>query len=433
MTEYVFFAEKADRWGKDMASLWGTFNICPQLHKLELPCHSQVELFSISSLNVWGDVQKPDHDIAYLLVCVEDTKRYRCYGISLVWVHPNQVRVATMEEAVKKLTAFTSSGANWPCALAQLYEDPHHAPLPKNKHLGVLPQGKVQETFCGWVSQLEVHQLLATSPQVVYPIGLNGHDEPIITTLPELLDSGISLIPSEHIYLGIDIPSPPVEEPDQKMLPLEDVPTILVTSAPKSEGSMTTEVSILLSQAVLEASSCESQHSSPMRPTTAVIFMSPSQKPEDLPHPANTSSKAGINKGEASLEDVPSNISPIAASSGSRSISPPVDLVELWTNTNKALDKMLSTKGSIDARKWKTAWELGMMLCQNESQVAALIKEARVICSQTTLDIWTACFWSLLEAKTSYLAAVKEVKTTSGCLVQEAKAICSKTICEAKA
>ena len=33
MTEYAFFAEKVDRWGKDMASLWGNFNICPQLHQ----------------------------------------------------------------------------------------------------------------------------------------------------------------------------------------------------------------------------------------------------------------------------------------------------------------------------------------------------------------------------------------------------------------
>ena len=193
------------------------------------------------------DAQKAQCNIAYLLVWVEDTKRDRHYGISLVWVHPNQVRVATMEEAVKKLTAFISSGVDWPYALAQLCKDPHHAPLPKNKHLDVLPQGKVQETFCGWISQLEVCQLLATGPQVIYPLGLNGHDEPIITTLPEPLDSSISLITSKHIYLGIDIPSPPVEEPDQKMLPLEDVPTILVTSPPKSEGSMITEVSNLLS------------------------------------------------------------------------------------------------------------------------------------------------------------------------------------------
>ena len=117
----------------------------------------------------------------------------RCYGISLVWVHPNQVRAATIEEAVENLTAYTCSGVNWPYTLAQLCKDPHHAPLPKNKHLGILLQGKVQETFCGQISQLEVCQLLAAGPQVIYPIGLNRHDEPFITTLPDPLGSGISL------------------------------------------------------------------------------------------------------------------------------------------------------------------------------------------------------------------------------------------------
>ena len=68
-----------------------------------------------------------------------------------------------------------------------------------------------------------------------------------------------------------------------------------------------------------------------------------------------------------------------------------MDLAELQTNANKALDDLLSTKGSIDARRQRAVWELGMMLHQNESQAATSIKEARVICSQTTLDIQTAC------------------------------------------
>ena len=200
MTEYAFFVEKVDRWGKDMASLWGNLNICPQLHQLKLPCHSQVGLSSISSLKIWGDVQKPHYDIAYMLVQVENDRKDRLYGISIVWVNPNQVRAATMEEAVKKLNTCTSSGTDWPYALAQLYEGPHHAPLPKDGHLGILPQRGPEETPCGQISQLEVHQLLATGPQVVYPVGLNGLDEPIITTLPEPLASGVSLTASEHVY-----------------------------------------------------------------------------------------------------------------------------------------------------------------------------------------------------------------------------------------
>ena len=131
------------------------------------------------------------------------------------------------------------------------------------------------------------------------------------------------------------------------MLPLKDIPPS------KSKGSMAAEVSNLLSQAVLEASSCESQQSPPRRQTTAVVLMSLPQRPEGLPLPANISSQASIDKGEASLEDIPANISPIAAISGGDITSALMDLTELQTNTNKALNDLLSTKGSIDARRWR--------------------------------------------------------------------------------
>ena len=305
MTEYAFFMEKADRWVKDMASLWGNLNICPQLHWLKLPCHTLVELSSVSSLKVWGDIQKPCHDIAYLLVGVENARKERHYGISIVWVNPNQVRAATMEEAVKELTTCPSSGADWPYTLAWLYEGPHHAPLPKDGHLGILPQRGVEETPCGWISQLEVCQLLAAGPQIIYPVGLNGHDDPIITTLIELLASSVSLTANKYIHFGIDIPSPPVEELDQKILPLGKVSTILIASpcksSPKLEGSMTTEVSNLLSQAVLEVSSCESEHSSPRRPTPVVVLTTSHQKPEGQLWLVDTSCQASVKEAEASL------------------------------------------------------------------------------------------------------------------------------------
>ena len=209
MTEYTFFENKVERWRKEMAPLRGNFNACPCLDHLELPCHSLGEVFSISSFKVWGNIQEPHHNITYLLVHIGVTTEDRCYGISLVWVNPNQARASTMEEAVETLTAYPSSGTDWPYALAQLYEGSHHAPLPKDKHLGILPQGKVEETSCGWINQLEVCQPLSTGPQVIYPVGLNSHNEPIITTLPEPLSSSVSIITSDYLYLGVGIPSPP--------------------------------------------------------------------------------------------------------------------------------------------------------------------------------------------------------------------------------
>ena len=353
-----------------------------------------------------------------------------------------------MEEVVMKLTACTSSGIIWPYALAQLYKGPHHTPLPKDGHLGILPQRGAEETPCGQISQLEVCQLLATGPKVVYPVGLNGHDEPIITTLPELLASSVSLTASKHLYLGIDIPSPQVEEPDQKILPLGEVSTILIASPHKSflksEGSMTMEVSNILSQAALEVSSCESKHSSPRRLTPAVVLMTLPQKPEGQLQPVDTSSQASIEEVEASLEDIPASISSIGAVSRTRSISPLEDIMELQTSANKALDDLLTTKASIDACRQRAMWELNVALCQSKSKAAVSIKEAKTACSQATLDTHATCSKLTLEVKTNLSQAISEAKTicsmvvriakkTRGHMVQEAEATCSKAICEAEA
>ena len=140
-----------------------------------------------------------------------------------------------------------------------------------------------------------------------------------------------------------------------------------------------------------------------------------------------------VKEAEASLEDIPTSISPTAAVSRTGSVTLPVDVMELWANANKALDDLLTTKESIDAWRWRAVWELGVVLHQNESQAAASIKEAKAACSQVTLDAQTTRSQLILEAKTACLAVVKKAKTTRGHLAQEAKATCSKAINEVEA
>ena len=131
---------------------------------------------------------------------------------------------------------------------------------------------------------------------------------------------------------------------------------------------------------------------------------------------------------EGSLEGIPTSISPIAAASWPRSITPPVDAMGLWENAIKTLKEMLATKASIDAHRWRAIRELGMELCQNESQATKSIKEVKAMCSQVTLDARTACFQVTLDAKTTSSAAVKEAKITWDHITWEAKGTCSTTI-----
>ena len=196
MTEIEFFASKEDRWGDNMRALWGNLSICPCLDYLELPYHTSGELLSISCLKVWGDTQEPHNDITYLLVHTEDASEAESYGMALVWISPHQAQTSMMEEALGTLSVCISSGPNWPYVLAQLYEGSNHSPLPKDKHLGVLPQGKVESPY-GQISQLKVCQLLSARPQVIYPVGLNGGNQLVTINLPELLHSSSSITTDE--------------------------------------------------------------------------------------------------------------------------------------------------------------------------------------------------------------------------------------------
>ena len=114
MTEFNFFFNRAERWTKDLSNLWGNISICPCPDLLELPCHSPTDLISVSGFKVWGNIQNPHHDLAYLLVCIDDTKEEIQYGMSLVWVSPHQARTSIMEEVVEKLAACTSNSSDWP-------------------------------------------------------------------------------------------------------------------------------------------------------------------------------------------------------------------------------------------------------------------------------------------------------------------------------
>ena len=163
MTKFEFFANREERWSDSMRALWGSLSICPLLDHVDLPYHTLGELLSISCLKVWGDTQKPQDGMAYLLVKVEDASEVKGYGIALVWISPHQAQASTMEEALEILSTCISHGPDWPYILTQLYEGTNYMPLPKDKHLGILPQGKV-ESPCGWISQLEVCQLLSTRP-----------------------------------------------------------------------------------------------------------------------------------------------------------------------------------------------------------------------------------------------------------------------------
>ena len=128
--------------------------------------------------------------------------------------------------------------------------------------------------------------------------------------------------------MRINIPPPPLEEPEHTTLLVDKVHTLSAANSPKTPPkprvSIAAEVNDLLTQAMADESSHESEHS----PTVEAVTFPPS-KSEAPPLPVNTSSQASMEEAEASLEGLPANISPITAACSSSSASPSVDPTEL--------------------------------------------------------------------------------------------------------
>ena len=166
----------------------------------------------------------------------------RVYGLSMMWVHPYQARVSTMEEGVKQLTPLISTGPDWPYALVQFNGDAHHVPLPTKGHLSIMVEGGTSSVACGRISQLEVCQLLSSGSQVIYLVGLNGCQVPMITSLPELLARGANLLVGELAPPPVDILQSTTKGQEPKALPFGSHSTPIPTASPirahppKAEG-----------------------------------------------------------------------------------------------------------------------------------------------------------------------------------------------------
>ena len=264
MSEFEFFMGRVDRWGDSMRVLWGSLGICPPIDHIGLPCHTAEELYSISCLKVWGDVQKLHYGMAYLLVQIDDISEAETYGMALVWISPLQARVSLMVEALEILSSLTSEGSDWPYIFLQLYEGTNHMPLPKDKHICILPQEKA-ESLSGWISQLKICQLLSAGLLVVFPIELNWGNQSETINLPESLHTGSSITTDEYPYIEVSISMPIPEEQDHASLPLgrkHDIPTINWPKTPlKPRVTLTAEVNDLLDQGMMDNYDQELEHS----------------------------------------------------------------------------------------------------------------------------------------------------------------------------
>ena len=226
-------------------------------------------------------------------------------------------------------------------------------PLPKDKHLCVLPQEKV-ESPSRQISQLKIHWLLSAGPWVVFPRELNGGDQSVTINLPESLHTSSSVTTDEYPYIEVNISMSVTEEQDHTTLPLggkHDTPTITQPKTPwKPRVTLMAEVSNIIDWGMMDNYDQELEHSVTVEIPTTEADASPPMKTEMPVLPLDTSSQASAAETEASMESNPISTLLTAVAHSSCGNSLIADLPDLQSDVHLAINYMFTTRRSSDLK-----------------------------------------------------------------------------------
>ena len=432
MRNYAFFSKDSCHLGESYQSLCGYLDICPLLEQFHIAHMTQWEVASLTQLKVWGDPEKFHSDIAFLLVLPEEgVVGERVYCLTMMWVHPYQVRVSTIDEVVKQLTQLGPIGPNWPYALVQLNEDTHHVPLPTEGHLSVMTEGSTINVSCRKICQLEVCQLLSSGSWVVYPEGLNGCQVPVIISLPESLSKGMTMLKVESAFLQVDLSQSATKKQEPKVLSLGGgLKTTLAASPnrtfPQSGGPNQHDhggqwTPIPGSPGHFWPSIWKFH---PQKTGSLSLATSLPLKPEDSAKLVDTSSQVSIpddaEMDNPILEEINASSSHPDGTPEPSGNALSLDVTQIQEEANKALGCLLATRSTIDACWRKEVSDFGMALYQNESEITEAIKAVKALCA-----------WTIREAEANCAVLISEAKVQHATCIKEAEANCTHTLAEA--
>ena len=105
MGNYAHFPKDPVMWEESTQAQWGAHNICPSLTQFKVGEITQLELLALSHAGAWGSIEKPQGDMAFLLIATGKTiEEEMAFGLAVVWAHPHQAWLSSLDGAVKKLT-----------------------------------------------------------------------------------------------------------------------------------------------------------------------------------------------------------------------------------------------------------------------------------------------------------------------------------------
>ena len=94
--------------------LWVSHDICPSQSLFQVRDVTQSELLALFHAGVWEDTEKPQCNMAYLLIALGKTiEGEMAFRLTMVWVHPHQACLPSLDEMARKLALLVNIGDNW--------------------------------------------------------------------------------------------------------------------------------------------------------------------------------------------------------------------------------------------------------------------------------------------------------------------------------
>ena len=252
-------------------------------------------------------------------------------------------------------------------------------PLSKEGHLCAMINGTPSRNTCRHLAQMEVHQLLQCGDQVVYPKGLNGGLEPVLTSLTTSLAQGVNMLGApihEPSFLPVDLSqvtpgdhAPKTSAPYRNSTP-SSPSHLAIEHPPKTDShiSMTAEVQDLMSHAILDTSSQELGDSTPKSPIS--MALSPQASPwvalPDDTMPISHSSPMIPVMEAPKVAIIPATPSSKTSTGDDMGIHPE-EVLHLQGEMNRIMGQLLTTRASMDAHQRQEVSNFQMALHQNEA------------------------------------------------------------------
>ena len=150
----MHFSRDVDLWELSTQVGWGSHNLCPLSH-IQVREITMSQLYALSQAGAWGDIEKPKHDIVFLLIAPDKViKGERVFSLLTMWMHLHQAHHHSLGEVACNVTPLINIGTDWTYGFAQLNEGMLHTPLSSEGHISAMTDSVPSMNTCGCLSQL---------------------------------------------------------------------------------------------------------------------------------------------------------------------------------------------------------------------------------------------------------------------------------------